>query len=152
MQAASQSVSYVFSSQPALLAVGGCGGAYDATVSGLVTLNSTPLPRGTVKFTPEQSGSSGYGLIDESGSYTIMTGREEGLPTGQYIVTVVANEPSVPSANPSAPPTPGKPITPVWYRDSAQSPLKYTVEPGKNEINLDLTKQPPTGWKPAGGR
>lgn len=134
------------------LFVAGCGGPYDASVSGIATLNSTPLVSGTVKFTPEQTGPSGYGLIDTSGAYTIMTGREEGLPSGSYVVTVVANEPSIPNKNESLPPAPGKPITPIWYRDPAQSPLKYKVEPGSNEFNLELTSQPPAGWKPPGRR
>ena len=131
-----------------LMWLAGCGGPYDATVYGVITLNNTPLPRGTVKFTPQQSGASGYGLIDSNGSYEIMTGREEGLQSGPYVVTVVANEPSIPNAVPNLPPTPGKQITPLWYRDPSQSPLKYTVEPGNNEINLELSSQSPPGWNP----
>jgi hypothetical protein len=130
----------------------GCGGTYDASVSGTATFNSAPLTAGTVKFNPEQAGPSGYGLIQSDGSYSIMTGREEGLPSGSYVVTVVANEPPIPSKNPAHPPTPGKPLTPAWYRDPAQSALKYTVEPGGNEINLELTSTPPAGWKSGAGR
>lgn len=136
----------------ALILLTGCGGTYDATVKGIATLNSAPLSSGTVKFTPEQSGPSSYGLIDGNGSYSVMTGREAGLPSGAYVVTVVANEPSIPNTNASLPPRPGKPVTPLWYRDPAQSPLKYKVEPGKNEINLELKSQPPPGWKPTGRR
>jgi hypothetical protein len=130
--------------------VAGCGGTYDASVSGVVSLNQAPLPGGTVKFTPESPGPSGYGLIDSSGNYQIMTGREAGLPAGKYVATVVANEPSIPNKNPSLPPAPGKPITPAWYRDPVRSPLKYTVEPGSNEINMELSTQPPAGWNPRG--
>jgi len=126
----------------------GCGGPFDSSVSGVATLDNSPLPTGTVKFMPEGSGPSGYGMIGTDGSYSIMVGREEGLPSGSYVVTVVANEPSIPNSNPSLPPAPGKPITPVWYRDPALSPLKHTVEPGNNEINLDLKSAPPAGWKP----
>ena len=136
----------------ALAAMAGCGGSYDASVSGIALLNNSPLPRGTVKFTPEQAGPSGYGLINEDGTYSIMTGREEGLPSGPYVVTVVANEPSVANKNPSLPPAPGKPITPAWYRDPATSPLKYNVESGSNEFSLELTTQPPAGWKPGARR
>lgn len=130
----------------------GCGGPYDASVSGIVTLDGSPLPRGTVKFDPDQQGPSGYGLIESDGSYSIMVGREYGLPSGSYTVTVVANEPSVPNKSPSLPPAPGKPITPAWYREAAHSPLKKTVESGSNEINLELTSTPPADWKPAGKR
>jgi hypothetical protein len=130
-----------------LFSLASCGGPYDASVSGVVTLNSAPLTAGTVKFTPQATGPSGYGFVESDGSYSIMTGREDGLPSGPYIVTVVANEPSIPNKDPSLPPTPGKPITPPWYRNPVQSPLQKTVEPGDNEINLELTTQPPAGWK-----
>jgi hypothetical protein len=128
----------------------GCGGTYDATVDGVVTLDNSPLTAGTVKFTPKVSGPSGYAFIENDGSYSVMTGRETGLPSGDYTITVVANEPSIPNKNPSLPPTPGKPITPPWYRNPQQSPLAKTVEPGGNEINLELTKQPPAGMKTPG--
>jgi hypothetical protein len=129
-----------------VLIVTGCGGPYDASVTGVATLDGSPIPRGTVKYIPNGAGPSAYGLIEEDGSYTLMTGREDGLPSGSYTVTVVANEKSIPSANPSAPPTPGKPITPPWYRTESTSGLNVTVQPGSNEINLELSWQPPAGW------
>jgi hypothetical protein len=128
-----------------VLLVTGCGGTYDSSVTGVITLDGAPLPRGTVKFIPEQSGPSGYGLIGSDGSYEIMTGREAGLKSGRYVVTVVVNEQSTPNKNPSLPPIPGKPITPAWYRNQAQSPLKHNVEPGSNEINLELSTKSPAG-------
>lgn len=127
----------------------GCGGRYDASVKGAITFDGKPLPRGTIKFVPDESGPAAYGMIESDGSYSIMTGREKGLPPGPYTVTVVANEPSVQGQNPSLPPAPGKPITPPWFRDQTKSPLKYTIKPGKNEINLDLTSTPPPGYKAA---
>jgi hypothetical protein len=135
-----------------LAAWSGCGGSYDSSVRGTATLNQAPLQNGTVTFVNQASGPSAYGLIESDGSYSVMTGREEGLPSGSYVVTVAANKESIPSAKPGQPPTPGKPITPAWYRDPAKTPLKYTVTPGKNTINLELTTQPPAGAKPAGRR
>jgi hypothetical protein len=134
----------------ALLAFGiaGCGETYNSSVVGVVKLDSNMLSRGTVTFTPEQKGPSAYGLIRDDGSYTIKTGLENGLPAGKYIVTVMSNEKSAPSADPAVPPKPGKPVTPAWYRDTQQSPLKFQVDPGKNTINLDLSSQPPPDWKP----
>lgn len=133
----------------AIVSITGCGGKYDASVKGAITFDGKPLPRGTIKFLPAQSGPAAYGMVESDGSYSIMTGRDNGLPPGDYTVTVVANEPSVPGSNPSLPPAPGKPITPPWYRDQAKSPLKYSVKPGRNEFNMDLTSTPPPGYKTA---
>ncbi len=122
----------------------GCGGIYDSSVTGLITLDGAPLPRGTVCFNPDADGPSAYGLIQSDGKYTLATGREEGLPSGSYTVTVIANEPSVAKVA-GAIPTPGKPITPRWYRSKNTSPLKYSLEPGTNQIDMQLTSQPPAG-------
>lgn len=132
-----------------LIACAGCGGTYDATVTGAVTLDGQPLTRGTVKFIPDGASAPAYGLVGSDGGYSLMTGREEGIQSGAYTVTVVANAPSTPDPNnPSSPPMPGKPITPAWYRDAQSSPMKESVESGSNEINLALTSTPPPGWKP----
>jgi hypothetical protein len=71
------------------------------------------------------------------------------LPAGKYEVTVIANEmPAVMQTAEGGPPPSGKAITPVWYRSKETSGLKFSVEPGSNEINLELTSQPPAGWNP----
>jgi len=127
----------------------GCGGVYDSSVSGVVSLDGSPLPRGTVSYNPALPGPASYGLISSDGTYAVSTGREEGLPQGEYTVTVVAKEPSAKVApDSSAPPKPGKTITPPWYLSKKTSPLKITVESGSNDINLELTSEPPPGYKP----
>jgi hypothetical protein len=127
----------------------GCGGTYDASVTGKVTLDGNLVPRGTVSFSPSSgTGSSAFGMIDGDGNYVLRTGREEGLPAGQYSVSVVASEPSPPRGANGGPPPLGKMITPLWYRDIATSGLSYTVTAGSNEINLELNSKPPAGWKP----
>jgi hypothetical protein len=129
--------------------VSGCGGPYNAKVSGKVTLDGNTVPTGTVSFMPTGGGPPAYARIDSSGNFTIRTGREEGLPAGEYAVSVVANEPPAVKQNErGGPPPPGKPITPPWYRSQETSGLKFSVEPGSNEIDLELTSQPPEGWKP----
>ena len=132
----------------ACLAMAGCGGVYDASVHGVVMLDSSPVPRGTVSYSPTNGGPSAYGRIDSDGSYFLRTGREEGIPSGQYNVTVVANEPPVEKRSKSGgPPPAGKLITPAWYRSARTSGLSYTIESGSNEINIDLSSEPPPGWK-----
>jgi hypothetical protein len=130
----------------------GCGGPYDASVSGVVMLDSKAVPCGTVTFNPIASGPAPLARIDEDGSYTVYTGRAEGLPSGEYQVTVTANEPPAMMQSPTGgPPPDGKPITPEWYRSKSTSGLRVNVTPGRNTIDLDLSTKPPTGWK-SGGR
>ena len=127
----------------------GCGGAYDSTARGIVSLDGKSLPRGAVTFHPVSGGPAAYGMIGEDGRYSIQTGRGEGLPAGDYQVSVSANEPSAAAqASNGGPPPPGKAITPAWYRMKETSGLKFTVKRGKNEINLELTSKPPAGLKP----
>lgn len=128
----------------------GCS-KYDASVSGRVTLDGEPLSRGTVAFVPVEDGPPAYGRIDASSNYIVRTGREEGLPSGDYRVTVVANEPPPVENDRGGPPPAGKPITPPWYRSHETSGLEFSVERGSNEIDLRLTTDPPPDWNPRGG-
>ncbi len=135
----------------AAAAVAGCGGAYDATASGIVTLDGNVVPRGTLAFHPVAGGPAAYARIEEDGGYVVRTGREEGLPPGEYFVTVAANEPpTVAQTAQGGPPPPGKPITPAWYASKDSSGLKVVVESGDNELNLELKSTPPPGWNPRG--
>ena len=136
-----------------LVGLVGCGGPYDATVSGVVTLDGKVVPRGTVAYQPKAGGAPAYARIEENGTYVVHTGREEGLPLGDYFVTVTANEPpAVTQTESGGPPPPGKPITPLWYRTKDTSGLSFVVSPGENEINLELTTRPPPGWNPRARR
>lgn len=134
-----------------LTGVIGCGGPYDATVVGMVTLDGNPIQTGSISFVPSSGGPQGYALVDQSGNYEVFTGREAGLPAGQYNVSVVARESSTTRSEDGGPPPPGKAITPQWYASPTTSGLEFTVESGSNEIDLQLTTQPPAGWK-TGGR
>jgi len=99
-----------------------------------------------VSFHPVSGGPAAYAMIGDDGSYSIKTGREDGLPAGEYEVSVTANEAAaVAQTEKGGPPPPGKSITPAWYRMKETSGLKYTVHPGNNEINLELTSKPPAG-------
>jgi hypothetical protein len=111
----------------------GCG-AHDSSVYGTVTLDRKPLETGTVTFHPAGEGAVAYGRIGADGSYRLHTGAEQGLAAGEYIVTVVATAP---------PPDPhsevvGKLLTPARYGKLDQTDLRYTIEPGRNQIDLAL--------------
>jgi hypothetical protein len=133
------------------LALCGCGSPYDASVTGLATLDSAPLERGVVTFAPTSGGAAAYGQIGADGRYEIWTGREAGLKPGQYVVSVVSTEDTGDRGKDGGPPPLGKSITPDWYRDSNTSGLNFTIEPGDNEINLELSSTPPSGWIPPRG-
>ena len=125
----------------AILLCAGCGGPYDSYVSGVATLDGTPLTRGTITFNPANPGPVAYSSIDSNGNYTLNT------------VTVVAKEDAIPdTSGRGLPPTPGKNITPEWYASKQHSGLNFTVESGSNDINLELSSEPPPDWKPAGKR
>jgi hypothetical protein len=138
----------VAASVTTMVAFSGCGGAYDSSVTGMVTLDGQKVPRGTVSFQSKGGGPAAYALIEEDGSYSVQTGREAGLPAGEYYVTVTANEaPATTQTSTGGPPPPGKLITPLRYRSRETSGLSFTVEPGSNEINLELTSTPAAGAK-----
>lgn len=131
-----------------MLSAVGCGGSSESTVQGVVTLDGNPLSDGSIAFIPSAGGSQAYGTIRGSGEYKIYTGRELGLPPGEYKVTVVSRKPAATQRTEEGGPAPGgESITPRWYALPDMSGLLVKVEPGSNNINLELTSQPPAGWK-----
>ena len=119
-----------------LVSTAGCGGK-PARVSGAVSVDGQPLEQGTVFFAPTEGGMRASGIIQSDGSYTIKTNRDSGLEVGDYNVGVVSRELTWP--NPGGPPMPGDYLAPKKYGNPKTSGLRYTVERGSNEINLELT-------------
>ena len=81
-----------------LLAMAGCSGSSDdlprEAVSGAVTLDGEPLPRGMIQFRPSDTGpASGSGVVGgstiEDGRFSIPRGM--GLTPGQYKVSINAS-------------------------------------------------------------
>jgi hypothetical protein len=139
---------YTFAVVGFAVLVAGCGGTYDATAEGIVTLNGSTLPYGWIAFHPKAGGPAAYARVAENGSYVVSTGSEQGLPPGDYQVTITANEPPKESRGKDGrPAASGKLITPAWYGLKEQSGLEVTVKPGKNDIPLTLNSTPPAGWK-----
>ena len=127
----------------------GCGGSSsEATVQGVVTLDGAPVPAGSISFVPSTGGTQAYAMSDESGAYEAYTGRKPGLRTGEYKVTVVARKkPQVNQTEAGGPAAAGDSITPRWYASPETTSLAIKVEPGSNEVNLELTTQAPAGWR-----
>ena len=130
----------------AVIGLAGCGSSSEATVEGLVTLDGNPVPGGMIAFVPTVAGAQAYAISDESGNYEVYTGREPGLRPGDYVVTIVAQSaPKIAKTELGGPPPAGEAITPAWYGSIESSTLKFEVEPGANDINLELTSPPPAG-------
>lgn len=118
----------------------GCG-RHPAKLSGEVTLDGKPLPTGMISLSPARSGPSAYGEITPDGRFELKTGSEKGLEPGEYVVTVAAN--AVGSDEPvpeSGGPPPIRPlITPPKYADVSTSPLRITVKPGSQKLDIELS-------------
>ncbi|MEM8944950.1 MAG: hypothetical protein AAGD11_07170 [Planctomycetota bacterium] len=119
-----------------LFFVVGCGGK-PATVTGTVTIDGSSLQQGQISFTPTGGGMRASAIIQNDGSYEIRTNRDFGLEIGEYAVAVVSREIIKPSSG--GPPMPGKYLAPRKYGRTKTSGLKYTVEKGSNEIDIDLS-------------
>lgn len=115
----------------------GCSGGQESAVEGVVTLDGSPLSRGSVTFVPVEQGASATAEIGPDGRYEARTATAVGLSPGEYLVTVRAREDAIPNPGGGAP-APGKLITPEKYGNSATSGFRFSVNPGDNEINLDL--------------
>ena len=121
---------------PSLL-VCGCGASYEAYVSGTVTLDQQPLTTGTITFQPVGPGPITTGAVQQNGAYRLQTGAMRGLACGEYRVTVQAF---------SATPAPGMTkeqlaaisLVPLHYAKPDASGLRYTVEPGSQQIDIEL--------------
>lgn len=130
---------------PALVAIlcVGCADRHEATVSGVASLDGSPLETGMVTFHPAGGGAAAYGVLAEGGRYEIKTGDKRGLPPGKYHITVKATEPydtSAPGATPAIPRT----LSPARYGNVRTTDLIKMVEPGSNEIDLALTVDAPS--------
>ena len=132
-----------------LVTTSGCDEAYDAQVSGHVTLDGELLRAGTVLFYPaDGSGASAYSQINRDGSYALRTGMGDpnkpgagSLASGEYLVTVVSHGPMAQGIGErGGPPDPGPLVTPAKYGDTQTTDLEFTVTPGRNLIVLELER------------
>ena len=118
-------------------ALGGCGSNEFSPLSGTVTYQGKPLESGTVSFKHKKLGTTGYGQLQAGGTYTVKTGRNEGLKSGDYDVYVVAAEIIKGDAN-SAPNV--KLTIPARYADPESSGLRCTVPTKDGTYDIVLEK------------
>lgn len=128
---------------PLLLAlVTGCGGGQMplAHVSGVVTLDGSPLTGAKVTFLP-QAGPAASGALDAQGRFELSTyQRGDGAVLGSHTAIVTPIVQGVllePGAPPKAPPREQDAVPAVYHR-AESSPLHYTVKKDGNDFELKL--------------
>lgn len=125
----------------ALSLLAGCGSENKLQrqgVSGTVTLDNSPIARGTIRFEPiGENGVASGGTISQ-GKYEVAA--ERGLPPGEYIVRISAAGETGP-----AEPLPGdssklaEELVPAKYNSASE--LKVTIKAGeKSPRDFSLTK------------
>jgi hypothetical protein len=135
----------------ALLAAG-CGSDRPelARVTGTVTLDGKPLPKGTITFESvgkrPATGTIVNGQITEVTTYDA----GDGAPVGSHKVAISATEApaSAVVANPGEAKAPradymtGKSLIPTRYNDPSTSGLSAEIKSGENTVEFKLTSSP----------
>ncbi len=123
------------------VAITGCGTSLtDSTVTGVVTIDGGPAPEGvTIMFQPvKPGGSPSYGKTDSQGRYELQYNASvKGANSGENVVSFgveyMEDEEGVPFL-----PEPLKGVKiPAELQEN--SSLRKNVEPGRNEINLEIS-------------
>ena len=123
------------------VAITGCGTSLtDSTVTGVVTIDGAPAPEGvTVMFQPVKAGGSpSYGKTDAQGRYELRyNASAKGANSGDNLVSFgleyMEDEDGVPFL-----PEPLKGVKiPAELQEN--SSLSKNVEPGRNEIDLEIS-------------
>ena len=135
-----------------LLLIGcqGGGSKYPPTemVDGTILLDGAPIPKASITFIPSGGdGEIASGFSDEQGKFVISSQNGapgKGAKIGEYRVTVSQAEVTyTPSpTDPEAGTTTAKELLPKVYQDKEKTPLSVSIQKGKNNIKLELTKSP----------
>ena len=115
---------------------------YSSDVSGLVTLDNSPIGPGVVIFVPaDPKKDPSRGAIDPKGRYFMKTKQDRGIDSGSYRVAVqvydLSNAPAPGERQWEKPDA----IVPTKYLETGTSGLEFDVENGKNTIDLELTSE-----------
>jgi hypothetical protein len=114
--------------------VWGCGPAEEPRyeVHGTVRFQGQPIREGRVALSNTAKGVHLNANVNPDGTYEVKTYRGKGLPSGEYVVTVL---PPVRDDPPVGDPWP---FIPARYRNPATSGLKLTVAEGDNPFDVDM--------------
>lgn len=135
-----------------LASFAGCGGSTAEPAlevfpcTGVVTLNGEPLAEATVSAVPNGTtqGSGGVARSNERGEFKLTHIRgEDGLPPGEYKLTVSLRknpDGTVPPANDPTPPIESKAVEtlPPEYSDLQSTTLTHTVTRDAKPLELKL--------------
>jgi hypothetical protein len=147
--------SFVACAALTVVIVSGCNAPtnkYDAVVTGTVTIDGELANNGMVTFHPVDDGKVAIGRIHPDGSYSLRTGQGDlhevdggTVVSGEYIVTVNINGPSVEDARvgEGGPLIPGPSLVAARYATKETSDLKRTVKSGSQVFVLELEKAEP---------
>jgi hypothetical protein len=132
------------------LAAAGCSNdqsGANAVVQGTVTIDGALASRGQVTFYPIKDGPVATGPIHQDGSFSLRVGQgnmanpdESKIDSGEYVATVVVNEPANTSetVGEGGPPLAGKRLTAIKYSQKETSGLKFSVKQGRNVLSIEL--------------
>lgn len=111
-----------------------------ARVSGTVTYNGKPVPKGTVSFVSTEPGRrNATGMLDENGYYRLQTENPgDGAEVGDYDVTIYSHDEKILDYKPKVP-VKAERLVPAKYEDPKTSGLKRTVKSGSNTYDFPLT-------------
>lgn len=136
----------------ALLLAAGCEGKRFYSIHGkLVWGDGTPVTQlagGLVTFSSQAANISATGSIEPDGSFRLNgLKKDDGLPPGEYTVTVNPGEPAVSEFDLAGQKAAreGMRMIPAKYGHSSTSGLKAVVEEKLNEITITLDKNKPKG-------
>lgn len=118
----------------------GCGSSDIAGVHGIVKLDGEPIPKGSVTFTPQNGGALAYAEVQSDGSYELQSGGgKQGLKPGSYVATVSYRR-GQPSFGMTIAQIEALEIVPIKYTVPQTSDLTFQVQPGQNEIDIEMSK------------
>ncbi|MCC6123969.1 MAG: hypothetical protein IT426_03330 [Pirellulales bacterium] len=124
----------------ALLSAVGCeqSGLNLATVRGTVKYQGKALNRGSVVFTPEAGtcGPQAVGMIQPDGTFEMRTNNVSGAVVGKHKVTVILRRILTPDEEKRL--VVPESLVPVKYAREEETPLRFEVKPGSNELPLEL--------------
>jgi hypothetical protein len=132
----------------------GCGGGgptiYTAPVSGVVTLNGTPLANASISFQPIASGNPGppsSDMTDEEGNFTLhFADGKEGAVVGKHKVLISTRKMAPSAPNSDSEVEVEKELVPIMYLETP--PVFDVPKDGTDAAKFDLVGSGTAG-KPA---